>query len=220
GLPQWLDGSSDRVAPHAELRDESRFGGDSLADRPSPGHDGLTEALSGLIDEACSTHWRECARLIEIHPMILSFASTEFRVSIAYPPTASPYRRQALWAGAAIAVTAVNLRTAVTGFTPLLEVIGDDLGYGLALAGVLGTVPAASFAAFGFLAPYVTRRFGLERTAAIALSLTAVSLLFRALSSGPLSLVMSTVLALAGIGATNVVIVPLVKAWFPQRIAL
>src|SRR5690606_5776823 len=106
------------------------------------------------------------------------------------------------------------------GFTPLLEVIGDDLGYGLALAGVLGTVPAASFAAFGFLAPYVTRRFGLERTAAVALSLTAVSLLFRALSSGPLSLVMSTVLALAGIGATNVVIVPLVKAWFPQRIAL
>ena len=124
------------------------------------------------------------------------------------------------WAGLAIAVTAVNLRTAVTGFTPLLEIIGSQLGFGVAVAGLLGTVPAASFAVFGFLAPVVTRRFGLERTAAVALGLTAISLLVRAFSPTPLALVLSTVLALAGIGAANVVIVPLVKAWFPDRLAL
>ncbi len=123
-------------------------------------------------------------------------------------------------AGLAIAITALNLRTAVTGFTPLLEIIGEHLGYGVALAGLLGTVPTASFAVFGFLAPVVTRRFGLERTATVALALTAVSLMVRAVAPTPGVLVLSTILALAGIGAANVVIVPLVKAWFPHRLAL
>ena len=137
-------------------------------------------------------------------------------------PARRPVRRRHLigWAGLAVALTAVNLRTAVTGFTPLLETIGADLGFGVALAGLLGTVPAASFALFGFLAPVVTRRFGLERTATVALGLTALSLLVRAFSPTPSVLVLSTVLALAGIGAANVVIVPLVKVWFADRLAL
>lgn len=124
------------------------------------------------------------------------------------------------WAGLAIVLTALNLRTAVTGFTPLLEIIGTDLGFSVTLAGLLGTVPAVSFAVFGFLAPAVTRRFGLERTAMVALALTALSLALRAFSPDALILVLSTILALAGIGAANVVIVPLVKAWFPDRLAL
>jgi CP family cyanate transporter-like MFS transporter len=131
-----------------------------------------------------------------------------------------PPARLVWWAGLAIALTAVNLRTAVTGFTPLLETIGSDLDYGLGLSGLLGTVPAAAFAVFGFLAPVVTRRFGLERTATVALALTALSLVLRAFSPTAVVLVLSTVLALAGIGAANVVIVPLVKAWFPNRLAL
>lgn len=90
--------------------------------------------------------------------------------------------RLVIWAGIAIALTAMNLRTAVTGFTPLLEIIGTDLGFGVAVAGILGAIPAASFALFGFLAPAVTRKFGLERTAAVALGLTALSLALRAIS--------------------------------------
>lgn len=135
-------------------------------------------------------------------------------------PVDAPRRGLILWAGLAIALTAMNLRTAVTGFTPLLEIIGAQLGYGVAVAGLLGTVPAVSFAVFGFLAPAVTRRFGLERTAAVALGLTATSLILRAYAPGTAVLILATVLALAGIGAANVVIVPLVKAWFPNRLAL
>lgn len=130
------------------------------------------------------------------------------------------HRRLLPWAGLAVALTALNLRTAVTGFTPLLEIIGDDLGFGLAVAGLLGTVPAATFGVFGFFAPVVTRRFGLERTATAALGLSALAIVLRAFSPTPAVLVASTVLALAGIGAANVVIVPLVKVWFSGRIAL
>lgn len=136
-------------------------------------------------------------------------------------PSSVPVNRRRLlpWAALAVALTALNLRTAVTGFTPLLETIGDDLGFGLALAGLLGTVPAATFGVFGFLAPVVTRRFGLERTATAALALSALAIVLRAFSPTPAVLVASTVLALAGIGAANVVIVPLVKVWFADRIA-
>ncbi|MFE4464456.1 MFS transporter [Oerskovia sp. NPDC056781] len=155
--------------------------------------------------------------------MIPSFADliVEFSVTT-LSPARLPVRRGwlTLWAGLAIALTAVNLRTAVTGLTPLLEIIGSDLGFGVAVAGLLGTVPAASFGIFGFLAPVVTRRFGLERTATAALGLTALSLLGRAFSPTPVALVLSTALALAGIGAANVVIVPLVKAWFADRLAV
>jgi CP family cyanate transporter-like MFS transporter len=137
-------------------------------------------------------------------------------------PSSVPVSRRRLlpWAALAVALTALNLRTAVTGFTPLLEIIGDDLGFGLALAGLLGTVPAATFGVFGFFAPVVTRRFGLERTATAALGLSALAIVLRAFSPTPAVLVASTVLALAGIGAANVVIVPLVKVWFADRIAL
>ena len=127
--------------------------------------------------------------------------------------------RLVMWAGLATALTALNLRTAVTGLPPLLETIGSDLGFGLALAGLLGTVPAATFGVFGFLAPVVTRKYGLERTATAALSLTALSLVLRALAPSPAVLVGSTVLALAGVGAANVVVVPLIKVWFADRIA-
>ena len=137
------------------------------------------------------------------------------------PPHAVHRRaRLATWAAIAVALTALDLRTAVTGLPPLLEAVGADLGFGLALAGLLGTVPAAAFAVFGFLAPVVTRRYGLERTAAAALGLAAAALIVRALAPTPLALVASTVLALAGIGAANVVIVPLIKAWFAHRVAL
>lgn len=137
-------------------------------------------------------------------------------------PPQAPMRTTtlALWAGLAIALMAINLRTAVTGFTPLLETIGAELGYGVAVVGLLGAVPAVSFAIFGFIAPAVTKRFGLERTAAVALGLTAASLTLRAFAPGTAVLILATVLALAGIGAANVVVVPLVKAWFPDRLAL
>lgn len=127
--------------------------------------------------------------------------------------------RLALWAGLATALTALNLRTAVTGLSPLLELIGSDLGFGLVVAGLLGTLPAATFGVFGFLAPVVTRKYGLERTATVALGLSALALGIRSLAPTAWVLVASTVVALAGIGAANVVIVPLIKTWFADRIA-
>lgn len=118
----------------------------------------------------------------------------------------------------AVVLTALNLRTAVTGFTPLLDVIGADLGFGPSLYGVLGTIVTASFAVFGLLAASVARSLGLERTIAIAVALTTLGILLRALSPSTSALVASTVVAFTGVGASNVLVIPLVKKYFSAHL--
>lgn len=118
----------------------------------------------------------------------------------------------------AVVLTALNLRTAVTGFTPLLELIGADLGFGPSLYGVLGTIVTASFAVFGLLASSVARRVGLERTTAIAVALTTAGIVLRAASPSTAMLVASTVVAFTGVGASNVLVIPLVKKYFSAHL--
>lgn len=133
-------------------------------------------------------------------------------------PRAALGARGAVLPLAAIGLTALNLRTAVTGFSPLLETIGDEVGFGESLFGVLGTIVTACFAVFGLLAPVVARRVGLEVTIVAATLLTTVGILLRASSPGAVGVVLSTVVAFAGVGTSNVIIVPLVKKYFPGHL--
>ena len=66
-----------------------------------------------------------------------------------------------LLAFAAILLAALNLRTAVTSLTPLLDVLGQTFGFGTTMTGVLGMLPTAAFALFGVTTPAVARRLGL-----------------------------------------------------------
>ncbi|MCS5720341.1 MFS transporter [Herbiconiux sp. CPCC 205763] len=136
------------------------------------------------------------------------------------PASASVFtpRRTTLLVLTALILTAVNLRTAVTGFSPLLEQIGGDLGFGTALYGAFGTIVTASFAIFGFVASAASRRFGLETTLAAATVVTTLGIGLRALSPDPVVLVASTIVAFAGVGASNVLIVPIVKRYFASRL--
>src|SRR5690606_12409447 len=82
----------------------------------------------------------------------------------------------------AIVLTALNLRTAVTGFTPLLDAIGADLDFGPSLYGVFGTIVTACSAVFGLVAAPFARRLGLERTTTIAVAFTTGGIVLRALA--------------------------------------
>lgn len=126
--------------------------------------------------------------------------------------------RSAVLLIAAIVLTAFNLRTAVTGFSPLLDTIGGELSFGPSLFGAFGTIITASFAVFGFAAAAIARRFGLEWTLVIATAATTAGILLRAMSSGPTTLILSTIVAFAGVGMTNVLIVPIVKQYFASRL--
>ena len=119
---------------------------------------------------------------------------------------------------AGILLSAFNLRTAVTSVTPLLDVLGAQFGFGATVAGLLGMVPTAAFALAGVGTPWLAHRSGLERTALLAMALAATGLLWRSLAGGTGGLLGGSVLALAGMGIGNVILPPLVKRYFPERI--
>lgn len=120
---------------------------------------------------------------------------------------------------AAIAMSALVLRLAVTSFSPLASQIQDEFGFSGSVVGVFGMVPTAMFAVFGLLTPALAKRLGLERTALLAMIMAAVGMLLRAMMSQTWSLLALSALALAGMGIGNVVIPPLVKRYFSDRLA-
>ncbi|MEV4126167.1 MFS transporter [Nocardia sp. NPDC049707] len=134
-------------------------------------------------------------------------------------------RKRALTEGrllvlAAIVMSALTLRVAVTAFTPLAERIGADIGYSTAVVGVFGMIPTLMFSISGLLTPLFARRIGLERTALVAMLMSGLGMLIRAAVGGTAELLIFSALALGGMGIGNVVIPPLVKRYFPDRLAL
>src|SRR5687768_6512583 len=128
-----------------------------------------------------------------------------------------------LWSGrglvlAGIILSAFNLRTAVTSLTPLLDQLGDLFGFGATMTGVFGMLPTAAFAAFGALTPTIAHRIGLERTALLAMLLAMLGLLLRSWAGGTDALLAASLTALAGMGIGNIVLPPLVKRYFADRV--
>lgn len=127
------------------------------------------------------------------------------------------------WAGrvlvlAGILLSALNLRTAVTSLTPLLDLLGTRFEFGPAVAGLFGMLPPAAFAVFGVATPRIAHRIGLEQAALLSMALAAAGLAVRPFAGGPLALALGCMVALAGMGMGNVVLPPLVKRYFPQRV--
>jgi CP family cyanate transporter-like MFS transporter len=120
----------------------------------------------------------------------------------------------------AIVLSALTLRTAVTSITPLLDEIGAEIGFDSTVTGVFGMLPTAMFAVFGILTPRFAVRFGLERVALAAMAMTAIGIATRSAMSGTLGLLAFSALALGGMGIGNVVIPPLVKRYFSDRLAV
>lgn len=119
---------------------------------------------------------------------------------------------------AAILMCALNLRTAVTSLTPLLAQLAGEFGFGDVMTGVFGMLPTAAFAAAGVLTPWLIARIGAERSAVLAMLLAAAGLALRAAAGSSSGLLLGSLVALAGMGAGNVVVPPLVKTWFADRI--
>ncbi len=121
---------------------------------------------------------------------------------------------------AGILLVALTLRTAVTVVPPLVSTIDHDLPLNASVIGVLGMLPTAAFAVFGFLTPYVIKWASLERLTVIAMLVAVVGQICRVLVPSTGLFLFFSVIALAGMGAGNVLLPPLVKQYFPDRIGL
>jgi MFS transporter, CP family, cyanate transporter len=130
-----------------------------------------------------------------------------------------------LWAGRTMALVgillvALNLRTAVASISPIAAQIGADIPLTAVGLGLIGMVPPVAFAASGFVAAPGARRFGLERMLLLAILAMVVGLLVRAAAGNYSVLLAGNIIALGGAGVGNILLPPLVKRYFPDRIGL
>ena len=119
---------------------------------------------------------------------------------------------------AAIVLTALNLRTAVTSVGPLLSEVREGVGLSGALAGLLTTLPVICFAVVGWYAPALASRVGEHRAVTGALALMTGGLAGRALVDAPGPFLALSAVALLGGAVGNVLLPSLVKRHFPDRI--
>ncbi|MBX3098062.1 MAG: MFS transporter [Salinibacterium sp.] len=133
--------------------------------------------------------------------------------------------RRPLWAGRVAAVTAivllaVNLRTAVAVLSPILGYITEDIPLDGVGIGFLGMLAPLAFAASGFVAPVIARRLGIELATVLACVAMVIGPLLRAVAPNYAVLVVGSVFALTGMGFANILLPPIIKKYFPDRVAL
>jgi CP family cyanate transporter-like MFS transporter len=130
-----------------------------------------------------------------------------------------------LWHGRALALVGIvffafSLRTAVASLSPVLDHIADDFPVPVWVVGLIGAAPPVCFAVFGILTPQFERRLGLERVAVLAIGVVTIGLIARGFSNDSVVLLVSTAVIFAGVGIGNILLPPLVKKHFPDRIGL
>lgn len=130
-----------------------------------------------------------------------------------------------LWAGRTLALVGIvlvafNLRTAVASLSPILHQLEAELPLAPVVVGFLGMLPPLCYALFGILTPMVAKRLGLEATLVLSLVALTVGLAGRGIAGSALWLVAASAVTFAAIGVGNVLLPPLVKRYFPDRIGL
>lgn len=119
---------------------------------------------------------------------------------------------------AGLILAALNLRTAVGALSPVLDRIAADIEVSPLLISALGATPPLAFALSGLVAPTVARRAGLEATLVGSLMLIMVGHLGRASTPSGALLVVASVVTLVGVGSATVLMPPLVKRYFENRV--
>lgn len=117
-----------------------------------------------------------------------------------------------------VVALALNLRCVVSSVGVSLGTLMPALSMSGATAGVLTTLPVLSFAFFGSTGASIARTLGLHRTAAGSLLALTVGMSVRPFLDSGLGFILATTVALAGAAVGNVILPPLVKAHFPDRI--
>ncbi|SMX96556.1 CynX/NimT family MFS transporter [Brevibacterium antiquum] len=119
-----------------------------------------------------------------------------------------------------IVVAAFNLRPGVTGLSPLLDAMGAEIHLSAVFLAVIGMLPPLLYGISGFITPRLYNRFsGLTISLAVMIMITA-GLGLRAVVDSPAIFLALSILALLGMGIGNVVVPPIVKSYFPDRVAL
>src|SRR5262245_25691294 len=130
-------------------------------------------------------------------------------------PTSARDRRILI---AALLLTGLSMRTAVTSVGAVLSDVQSGMHTNSAVAGVITTLPAACFAVLGALAPRFASRAGPHRLLILAMITMTAGLVSRAVVGTVWAFLVLSVLSLAGAAVANVLMPMEVKSHFPTRI--
>ncbi|HYI24202.1 MAG TPA: MFS transporter [Thermomicrobiales bacterium] len=134
-------------------------------------------------------------------------------------PTIRDDRLRSILTGIGIAMLAINMRAAIVGVGPLLDVIRQDLDLSTTVAGLLTTIPVVCFGALAGFAPAIARRIGIDRTILVTMVGLTVGIAIR-LAPSIAMLFLGTVVIGASIALANVLIPAVIKRDFPNRFGL
>ncbi|HEV7743035.1 MAG TPA: MFS transporter [Pseudolysinimonas sp.] len=133
-------------------------------------------------------------------------------------PAPVPLVRGRILAFLGIALVALTMRTAVGAVSPILGHIVADIDIDHLMLAVIAAAPPLVFGLSGLVAPPASRRLGLEGALLAATIVGGLGHLLRAIAPDETMLLIGTVLALLGAGSSNVLLPPIVKRYFPDRI--
>ncbi|OMH24705.1 hypothetical protein BKD30_07940 [Tersicoccus phoenicis] len=121
---------------------------------------------------------------------------------------------------AGILAVAANLRPIFTSLGPLIDQVGASTGLGPSALGLLAAMPLLAFALISPVAAAVGNRFGAVPTLLGALVVLLIGALLRIIPGTPIGLWVGSFTVGAAIAVGNVLLPSVVKAEFPQRVAL
>jgi CP family cyanate transporter-like MFS transporter len=133
-------------------------------------------------------------------------------------PAPVPLARGRILALLGIALVALTMRTAVGALSPVVDHIAADVRLDATVLAVIGAAPPLIFGLSGLVAPLASRSLGLEGALLAATLVGSLGHLLRAVAPDSVVLLIGTVLALLGAGSGNVLLPPIVKRYFPDRI--
>lgn len=119
-----------------------------------------------------------------------------------------------------IALIALGLRSAVSSFAPMMHEIEKDIPFTEVTYGIFGMLAPLTFAVSGAFTPWLSRKLSLEWAAVLAAAFMGVGQLLRGFAGDTASFFLYSIAGMMGIGAANVLLPPLVKRFFPDRIPL
>lgn len=119
---------------------------------------------------------------------------------------------------AGLLLVAANLRTAVSSLSPVIPFVREDFELSTLSVSFLGMLPPLSFALAGLIAPWLTRKIGLEVALTVLLFGIGLGSLIRAFSSDWSLLSFGTMLSLTGMGMGNVLLPVVVRKYFRNQI--
>lgn len=147
-----------------------------------------------------------------------AFDSTELDLGESTVEGSPPADRRRWLIVAAIVLTGLTMRVAVTSVGAVLTDLERGLHASSSAAGIITTLPVIAFAGIGFLGPRLAHRFGEHRLVAAALLATTAGLVLRAVAGSVWMFAVLSMLALTGGAIANVLLPALVKRHFPDRI--